>query len=105
MDAPDIAPGSFMLSSASGATISWTARTLGSTLWFGHGRALAGTLLARRLTLFELIAPAIARHQQLERLQLLLNAHPYRVLCDWHTWFDLPPFAVHALTPIFRSHR
>src|SRR5688572_8277446 len=77
-----------------GRPFSWTAMTPASSLWLGHGRALAGTLLARRLALFKLIAPAIARHEQLERLQLLLDAHPYRVLCDGRTRFDLPPFAV-----------
>jgi hypothetical protein len=73
---------------------------LPSTLWLRHGRAFTGTLLSCWLALSKPIAPAIARHKQLERLQLLFDAHTYRVLCDCRMRFDLPPLTVHALTPI-----
>jgi hypothetical protein len=77
---------------------------MGSTLWYGDGRAFAGTLLARWLALSKMIAPAIARHEQLERPQLLFDAQSCSLLCDRRLRFDLPPLAVHTFTPILRIH-
>ena len=39
-----------------------------STRWLSYGRVFAGALLSRWLAVLKLMAPAVARHEQLERL-------------------------------------
>src|SRR5437016_5191658 len=68
---------------------------------FCRGGLAARALGAGRFARHETIAAAVARHQQQERLQILVDAQPQGVVDDGGVRLDLPPFTVLAQAPVF----